>query len=414
MAANQSDISIESSSGSRASSAEEESIPPFFNTTFSTHRVSPLFVGTQPLDQERLDLLAHRLRDTLVGDVVRGIQIGLESLETSSGQVGPLRYVKIRWFQPSDVLGDEDLLGDDGTTKNPAADNPQRGLWVEIRHENASYVALLLPGYSTQPGTDQEASSWAMTPGQTNDSTDVDLDHFIPLPLLLLRMPQSLKNVIGDWLSTTFDCRVSKLSLGTKTLVSVWEKWIETAGISHKGPDFVVTMAFNAPLPKPNDAPSDSEEDTGAGTDAGLRSMSVAVSPQDLRRFVRAGETLGPEQMTSQQTAWNSNARERNRLAGGKADDGWAWRAKVTGDQPFTEALGRYMKHHLALNLFHPSVRVIQISCGGFVLGQSRLKIVKVGDITEDLSRAAWMFATQIGDRIRGEGLPSVIPAGIS
>lgn len=414
--AQHSDISYESTSGSRASTGEEEPIPPFFNTTFSTHRVSPLFIGAQELDQTRLDLLAHRLRDTLVGDVVRGIQIGVESLETSSGQVGPLRYIKMRWFHPSDVLGDEELVGDDiGAGRHPATENPQRGLWIEIRHENASYVALMLPGYAPASNSSGlRPQPWSMRPGQGTAVDEVDPDHFVRLPLLLLRMPQSLKSVIGEWLATTFDCRVSKLSLGTKTLVHIWERWIETAGLSHKGPDFVVTFSFNAPLAKPEGAASDSDEDEITGTEAGLRSMSVAVSPQDLRRFLRAGETLGPDNTTNSAATWMNNARERNRLAGGRSDDGWAWRQAATGDQPFTEALGRYINHHLALNMFHPSVRIVQISCGGFVLAQSRLKIVKVGDITEDLSRAAWMFATQLSDRIQGEGLPPVLPAGVS
>lgn len=91
------------------SNAPEDVLPPFFNTTFSTHRVSPLYVGRQELTTQRLDQLAHRLRDTLVGDVVRGIQIGLESTDTPAGQVGSLRSVKIRWFHAQRLL-DRDLF----------------------------------------------------------------------------------------------------------------------------------------------------------------------------------------------------------------------------------------------------------------------------------------------------------------
>lgn len=395
----------------------EDVIPPFFNTTFSTHRVSPLFIGPQPLDQTRLDQLAHRLRDTLVGDVVRGIQIGLESLETPAGQVGPLRYVKFRWFSPSDVLGDRDVLDDaPDRARGQAAEDSERGLWVEIRHENAAYVALLLPGYTTLGHSSPvKPSDWAMRPGRTATDGTIDETRFVHLPLLLLRMPQPLKHVIGDWLSTTFDCRVSKLSLGTKTLVNAWEGWIETMGLSNKGPDFVVTLSFNAPLRDGDDSiNSDSDSDMENSIEPGLRSMSVAIPPQDLRRFLRTGEGLQPDD-AAPSALWEKDARERRRLAGGNTDDGWAWRTgNTTGDQPFTAALGRYLQHHLALNLFHPSVRVIQISCGGFVLAQSRLKVLRRGDLTDDLSRAAWMFATQLGGRIRGDELPSVIGAGAS
>lgn len=405
-----------SESPSIQNGSDSEVLPPFFNTTFSTHRVSPLYVGPQELNQARLDQLAHRLRDTLVGDVIRGIQIGLESIETPTGQVGPLRYVKFRWFHPSDVLGDRDVLDDAPARARGGADNDtDRGLWVEIRHENATYVALLLPGYSNASQTSgAKASDWTMRPGQSAPGEAVERDRFLHLPLLLLRMPQPLKNVIGEWLSSTFDCRVSKVSLGTKTLVNVWEGWIETIGLSNKGPDFVVTLSFNAPLTD-NDGmlSSDSDEDNDNDYEPGLRTANVAISPQDLRRFLRTGESLPPERNTAS-ALWQRDARERRRLAGANADDGWGWRSASTGDHPFTEAFGRYLEHHLALNLFHPSVRVIQISCGGFVLAQSRLKILRIGDLTDDLSRAAWMFATQLGGRIKGDELPSVIPAGVS
>ncbi|KAJ6788815.1 hypothetical protein PWT90_02818 [Aphanocladium album] len=397
-----------------ASPVVEDVIPPFFNTTFSTHRVSPLFIGAQALDQTRLDQLAHRLRDTLVGDVVRGIQIGLESLETPAGQVGPLRYVKFRWFSPADVLGDREVLDDaPDRARGEAADGLDKGLWVEIRHENAAYIALLLPGYTTLQQTGSvKPSDWSMRPGRQAADNNLDEARFLHLPLLLLRMPQPLKHVIGDWLSTTFDCRVSKVSLGTKTLVNAWEGWIETMGLSNKGPDFVVTLAFNSPLHDGEAAlNSDSDSDTPEATEPGLRSMSVAIPPQDLRRFLRTGKRLPPERRSTP-ALWERDSRERRRLAGGNTDDGWAWTsATSTGDQPFTAALGRYLQHHLALNLFHPSVRVIQISCGGFVLAQSKLKILRRGDLTDDLSRAAWMFATQLGGRIRGDELPSVFSA---
>ncbi|KAK3191385.1 hypothetical protein K4F52_002596 [Lecanicillium sp. MT-2017a] len=395
--------------------SDDDVLPPFFNTTFSTHRVSPLYIGPQELNQARLDQLAHRLRDTLVGDVIRGIQIGLESIETPAGQVGPLRYVKFRRFHPSDVLGDRDVLDDAPQRgRGEAGDDLDRGLWVEIRHENASYNAVLLPGYSTTPQqSGAKASDWTMRPGQPATSEAVNGDRFLHLPLLLLRMPQPLKNVIGEWLSTTFDCRVSKLSLGTKTLVNVWEGWIETIGLSNKGPDFVVTLSFNAPLADNEGMlSSDSDEDMDNAYEPGLRTANVSISPQDLRRFLRTGESL-PAERGGTSAQWQRDPRERRRLAGANVDDGWAWRAESAGDHPFTEALGRYLEHHLALNLFHPSVRVIQISCGGFVLAQSRLKILRLGDLTDDLSRAAWMFATQLGGRIKGDELPSVIPAGV-
>ncbi|KAM4063988.1 kinetochore complex sim4 subunit fta1 domain-containing protein [Hirsutella rhossiliensis] len=329
-----------------------QATPPFFNTTFSTHRVSPLFVGPQGLTTSRLELLARRLRDTLVGDVVRGIQI--------------------RRFQPQTILGETPSLD---------SEEVEAGLWVEICHENSAYAALLLP--SLAESADGQRPSWATSLTNTMSKTQFDQKQFINLPLLLLRMPHGLKTVIGEWLSTMFDCRVSKLTLGTKTLINVWEGWISSAGIPSKGSDFVMTLAFNAPATEP-----------------GLRTLEIAISPSDLGRFLRAGQADGSRQVTVT-APWEHDPRERRRLAGGNADDGWAWRhGREQPKHPFTEALARYVDHHLAMNLFHPSVRVVQISCGAFVLAQSRLKVVKAGDITPDLTRAAWMFVTQLGARV--------------
>ena len=72
------------------------------------------------------------------------------------------------------------------------------------------------------------------------------------------------------------------------------------------------------------------------------------------------------------------------------------------------EALAHHLDHHMALNLFHPGVRVTQVSCGGFVLSQSRIKVVKTADVTEDLSKAAWMFITLLGERVQSEGMSLV------
>lgn len=392
---------------------DDEPSPPFFNTTFSTHRVSPLYIGLEKLTPSRLEVLGRRLRDTLVGDVVRGIQIGLESTETPAGQVGLLRSVKLRWFRANTVLGDEVGQGVDGgdtdSIWNSLSESQKQGLWIEIRHENAAYIALLLPGVGTIDNS--EAVTWQMQPGQATSHPTSDGSHFVRLPLLLLRMPQPLKNVIGEWLSTTFDCRVSKLALGTKTIVNIWEDWIRTVGVRSKGPDFVVTLAFNAPLPDPT---VDADEDSVMGDDSdeslkpGLRSVEITIQPQDLRRFVRAGKGL-KQRPKSTGASWENDFRERRRLAGGNSDDGWAWLSdEDTASQPFIDALARYLDHHLALNVFHPSVRIVQVSCGGFVLASSRLKIVRQGDMSDDLSRAAWMFVTRLGQRISGEALPGI------
>jgi hypothetical protein len=363
--------------------------------------MSPLFIGPQGLDASRLDVLSRRLRDILVGDVVRGIQIGLEATATPTGQVGALRAVKIQWFQADSVLGDFD--------QTTYEDRQDKGLWIDIRHENASYTALLLPSTASAPPTQD---GWAMQPDEAATGVSTENPQFLHLPLLLLRMPLALKQVVGDWLAATFDCRVNKLTLGTKTIVNAWETWLQEVGVPQKSSDVAVTLAFNAPLTGDPLSDLTKDEDKIQGEDeaapAGLRSVEIIISPQDLRRFARLGKSLPPQE-TGAASPWDRDLRERRRLAGANADDGWAWRMdKDTPKQPFTDALARYLDHHLALNLFHPSVRVVQISCSGFVLAQSRLKIIKVGDLNSTLSMAAWKFVAHLGERVRGDEIPSL------
>ncbi|KAM5354283.1 hypothetical protein ACJ41O_000933 [Fusarium nematophilum] len=394
------DAQLQSPTRSLQTESDEnnESTPPFFNTTFSTHRVSPLYVGPEGLTSLRLDAAASRLRDTLVGDVVRGIQVGLEATDTPMGQVGPLRAVKIQWFRAGTFLG-EDPSGDNlevvSGDQSELPDDQKQGLWIDIRHENAAYAAILLPGLA-----DSSLSRLA----ETQDS-------FIHLPLLLMRMPLQLKSVISDWLAATFDCRVSRVSLGSKTILGVWESWVASVGLNDRGADLTVSLAFNAPLQTSEEETSSDADHQHADENAstpGLRSIDVTISAQDLRRFVQAGKQMGP----LEKNPWKGDARERRRLAGGNTDDGWAWRTKeAVKANPFTEALGWYLDHHLALNLFHPSVRVTQVSCAGFVLGSGRLKILMLGDMSQSLSRAAWAFVSQLGKRVRGEELPQVFSA---
>ncbi|KAK0732213.1 kinetochore complex Sim4 subunit Fta1-domain-containing protein [Lasiosphaeris hirsuta] len=347
---------------SQASSADTPP-PPFYNTTFSAHRVSPLHVGRSPLDAQRLQALAQRLRDTLVGDVVRGVEVGLDGEDHVMGRAGALEAVQVRWVNVRDVL--EVGAG--------------RGLSVEVRYEAAVCTALLLPG------GEAEAE-----------------EGFLELPLLLMRMPASLKVVIADFLAAAFDCRVSALRLGTRSMVRAWEAWIRAAGLPTRGPlakDLVLSLGFYAP-PVEKGAADEEGGDAERGTDQplGLKSIEVFIPAAELRKFVDVGSSDSIRQSRDNKTegnrGWEDDLKKRRKLAGRLREEGWEWRtstnteadgeeSNVLGEQPFTEALGRYLDQHLGLNLFHPGVRIIKIACGGFVMSESRMKVFAPADLGE-------------------------------
>jgi hypothetical protein len=355
--------------------------PQFFNVSFTAHRVSSLFIGDEALSSTRLATIAQRLRDTLVGDVVRGVQVGLESADAGFGRAGSLEKVTVRWFDADAMLGDED-----STT-------PKReGLCFEMRYENTLCTALLLPRAGERP---RDKNNIIDGPFGADDAFSVpttfdppsadgpDDPRFLELPLLLTRMPTQLRSFVLDFICRTFDCRVAQLGLGTRSLTSAWERWVEDAGLPTRGPlakDLVITIGFH--LPSSEDEPGDEPAKMG------LRTIDVIIPADDAGRFLRSD--LGADNRLAEKQGWEDDDRVRSRLSGGGDEEGWAWLRGENGEDaaelPFTRALAFYLDKHMALNLFHPSVRIVRIACGGFVLAENRLKVFAVASSDEELA----------------------------
>ncbi|KAI1092239.1 kinetochore complex Sim4 subunit Fta1-domain-containing protein [Rostrohypoxylon terebratum] len=417
--------------------------PRFFSTTFTTYRVSPLHLGAQGLPPARLELLSRRLRDVLVGDVVRGVQVGLESDGGGGGgalgRTGALYAVEWRWVDGEHILGAR--LGREGSVElgtatatatghgdqTEDAKSGKRVMCIELRYENARFNALLLPdlGGDDEAGGSKKQPSWTWqgadnaASGRENEG---DKKAFLHLPLLLFRMPAPLKTVLVDFISSTFDCRISPLALGTRSLISSWETWLSDNG-SNNGrkalsKDVLITLGFHIEPPKQGTkatGPGGSSEGQGGDDDdgdqaqkpeqlhLGLKSIDITIPAADVHRFLRAGERLDSES-PSTNTSTNANkrkatattalsdaqqSRRRRKLAGGKDEEGWAWRARNRDgneaqaqqiiEQPFAEALAEYLWHHLGLDMFHPGVRVLRVACDGFALSDGRLKVFPPG-----------------------------------
>lgn len=379
---------------------------PFYNTTFSAHRVSPLYLGGpgQPLDARRLQTLAQRLRDVLVGDVVRGVEVGLSQDEDGvMGRAGALEVVEMRWVGVEGVLGLEEGTG-----------AGKDMLFVGLRYEAAVCTALLVPWLG-----EEEDHGGAAAGGFGGRGEEVDESQFMVMPLLLMRMPAPLKAVVAEFLATAFDCRVSPLRLGTKSMVQGWEAWIETVGLPTRGPlakDVVLSLGFYVP-PEEGEAGKDESEDEG-DLQLGLKSIEVFIPAAELRRFADAGRTPSRPKAGSE-AMWENDIRKRRKLAGRMYEEGWEWRKESTDEdstasQPFTEALGRYVNQHLGLNLFHPGVRITKMACGGFVMSESRLKIFAPADLGDAAAggapssgqrKAAWELLRDLVQKARGQDL---------
>jgi len=426
----------------------------FFNTTFSTFRVSPLYIAQQPLTPTGLELLSRRLRDTLVGDVVRGVPIALES-DSTLGSAGALERVEWRECDIGHIL--PTLAGKERTKHRPRArtrskQEPRRILELELDYENVSFSALMLPRLEHDEGRGgrsqqlQDAPSWAGTrSGSPTSENGERAGSFAHFPLLLVRMPAPLKAVLLDFLSSTFDCRISPLHLGTRTLIRSWEHWIENGGVAEGKAlkkDLGLTLGFHLEPPLQRDvggggtkSPSSTDTNTPNITrprpetpatvqiQLGLKTMDIVVPAKEVRRFlhVHTNTKSSPPSSRKRPTDATEHASDRARartrrrkLAGGKDEEGWAWREETPGignnnngaekdsfSQPFTEALALYLNHHLALDLFHPGVRVLRVVCDAFALSDGRVKIFAPASTSTSRSRGGKGAGNDEGE---GEG----------
>ncbi|KAK4213098.1 kinetochore complex Sim4 subunit Fta1-domain-containing protein [Rhypophila decipiens] len=447
--------SQESSSLSESISDEGDpnfALPVFYDTSFSAYRVSPLFIGHQKnhnhnhgrpkgnqdqekedeeeeLSNKQLGILAQRLRDLLVGDVVRGVEVGLgDDGSGVMGRYGALERVGIRWFSLGRLLDidpsadpeeEEEEDGDDenlttATWKRRLAelkDKNKRVLQINLEYENSLFMALLLPrlGGEKANGAEEDGGGGFFVGEAGKVQQQLKSRQFLDMPLLLLRMPPPLKSVIADFLATSFDCRVSPLRLGTRTMVSCLEAWFRTVGVPSRGPlakDVVLWLGFHFPQEEGTAYGGDDDEvDAQRDGQLGLKTIDVSIPVSDLSRFVDAGrellaqkENLKPKFGPLGPWGWERDIRKRRRLAGRLYEEGWEWRAQLGKDRdaaeeeredyPFTEALGRYIDQHLGLNLFHPGVRVTKIGCGGFFMSEGKLKVFAPSNLGEEGAQA--------------------------
>lgn len=297
---------------------------PLYSTTFTIYKLSPLYHGPAPLDNASLTQHASRFRDVLVGDVLRGVRVGLATEDETLTRVGALRHVQWRFLAadeaPAEAEADETELPQETT----GSDRASTGIHVEIQYETAVYTAILL-----------------RSTGVNGESMPDQLG-FSHYPLLLARMPVSLRETLLHFLATNFDARASPLRLGPQVLAAQFEKYISdllavAAADDDNGSaatlrlvikDLVISFTFHRPQ---------------GTTAAHLKSIDMTVPKDDLGALLRRGQKLAQ--------ATNSA-------------------------QPFMAALAHYIQAYTALDINHPHVNIAKVACGAFVLGaDGRIKL---------------------------------------
>jgi hypothetical protein len=335
-------------------------IYPLYDTTFTLHRVSPLHTGLEfPLDDAILRDQAHRFRNILAGEVLRGVRVGLDNEDLTLAHMGALQTVtwtQLPFEERWNGQGGAQTVGDEDTTMIL---NESRGLLLTITYEKMEYTAILLRGVQA---SDLDETSIGAGP---------NMDGFEHFPLLLLKMPASLREAFTDFLATTFDARISVLQFPSSYVTTAFEQYLAYVCVDEEGDalDTVessratrnvigaveVFIGFNLP-----------------GGSSALKTLDIKISREDLPRIVSRGKLAG-------------NGQE---------------------DTPLWNALTAYVNANLALNLKHERVKILRIACDAFVLGaEGKVKFLYPGadeDVNSAQRRATKRLVNGLIDAARG------------
>ena len=263
---------------------------------------------------------AHRFRETLSGDVLRGVRVGLEDREGRLTRLGALKSCQWTVFR-HDVNSTRQNNGEDkGAIAEDYVGERASGIYVVVEFERNTHTALILR--KSRPASDEKG-------GETH------------LPLLLTRMPAPLRDAFLDYLATTFDTRAEIMRLSDNYISNALEAFL--GEISKHGPDQLeravkdvqVTLSFKVPA-----TPS-------------LKSLDITIRREDLMGFLNRGGRIIDSQRNGQ-----SRAGEKR----DKRDSDYR------NDWPFMAALSEYLRFHLAIDIGHERVSISRVACAGFIL----------------------------------------------
>lgn len=282
-----------------------------FNTTYQVHRLSPLHVGTRQFTSEVLAHHASHIRDLLTGSTIRGVRIGLTGTSSELSKAGAL--LNVAWtFASSEQLG-VDLNDDSDDQQFP-------GLTLQLIYERTTYTVLFL-----------RSSSIASEEGWEK------------YPLLLIRMPAHLASTIRAYLESSFDCNITQVSFQPKHIIGALETYLQdllataptqmiVSRFENLIRDIQLTLSIN--LPSQNGC---------------LKAIELSIPKQDILQFLQKGQALAD-------------------VSPGVGSD------KI-GSGALLLAIQHYIKHRMAFDISHSTVQITKVACGGFVIGDGRVKI---------------------------------------
>ena len=321
-----------------------------FNTSWTIHRLSPLYHGREfqtLLDNPAaLETYALRLRDLLRGDVLRGVQVGLGDQGISDDALSKAGFLtECTWeaLPTWSYWSAEQPLPEDSEQRATALDPENAlGILITLEYENITYKAALLAG-----------------PAGYHDQR-TELTH---LPLLLTRLPSSLRQTFTSFLSSNFDTRYSTLRLSSSFLSGELERYVANlTGAERRSVESDASRAVIERILKETQITLS----FSASVAPALKTLDVNLPRESLATLYFHGSKMGPRKGVGS-SGTTSNA---------------------PSSSPFMTALSSYFESNLAMKLDLGNgpktqdsgpklVRLTKVACGAFVLGgEGRIKLL--------------------------------------
>jgi len=294
-----------------AHSAERQS---FYDGSFTLYRLSPIYdssAASLPLP-ETLLLHSRRFTESLKGDVLRGVHVGLGGSGEASIASGSLKACQWTQLDPTAAISDED------GTQGPGIPGLE-GIKVDVQYEKTTYTALLL---------------------RNRDSTDSRQANQMYLPLLMIRTPPALRDSLIAYIGTTFDTRIEPMRLSSHFMGDMLELYLGELLNAGSEQSEKVMKGIQLVLGFRNAVAPD------------LKTLSIDIRREEVTGFIKKGKTL------IQEASSEGNAGQKVK-GSGKSDE---------QPKPFMTAMKKYIAEQTSMDIYHKDVFFSKLSCGGFVL----------------------------------------------
>ncbi|RPB25349.1 hypothetical protein L211DRAFT_836681 [Terfezia boudieri ATCC MYA-4762] len=333
---------------------------PFLNTTYSLHRVSPLYkfptlnpsehlhqAEQSPKQRSQSPFKAHEraLTNLLKGEVLRGVNVSRwdASFDGENAEMAKLgRFKGCKWCLVPTLAALREYSAEQALREVEDNDDEEEEdmerVWAKAIRGRGD-VAGVEVSFDYERGLGGYVA-YLIGPPQKEDG------EFTKLPLVLTRLPKLLVDVLFEYLAATFDTLALSMGVTEGTsgmgagngesvgwLGEMLEMYVEQMkGRVDKG----IALTYRIP--------------TGLGS--GVKVITAGLEKGDISGFLSYGMALGPR-MTR-------NGKKRKREGNDDAEQ-----SKRRG--PFLLAVERHMESTMSLDA--TKLTLTKVTCGGFIVG---------------------------------------------